>query len=214
MQKKGKRGSGRPSDKQNTNEEILWTALKCFARRGYGGVTLNALAKEAGVADSLLHYHFGNKEELWKKALGFVGKKIQQELDDLSPLINGLDGIEQLKVFNRKIVFISAKYPEFQQIVVQEVFSKSARSKWLIEELLVPIYAHHEKLRRAEQKKGSIKNIPPANLVSFMFGAITTFFARSYQMEAQFGVKSFDEKEVEQHANIINDLIFNGLLHK
>ncbi len=213
--KKNKRSPGRPSDKQGTNiEELLWVAIRAFAKKGFGGVSLNSLAKEAGVADSLLHYHFGNKKELWKRALEFVGKKIQMELDNTAPLIADLDGLQQMKVFNRQIVYISARYPEFQQIVVQEVFSKSERSKWLIEELLTPIYSHHERLRTQEQEKGTIKSIPSANLVSFMFGAITTFFARSYQMEAQFGIDPFDKDEVEQHAQIMNDLIFNGLLNR
>ena len=210
---KQKRTPGRPSEKQSTNlDEILTIATRCFAKNGYGGVSLSLIAKESGVADSLLHYHFGNKEEIWKKGLIYIGGKIQEELDRLAPLIKNLDGIEQLKIFNRKIVYVSASFPEFQQIVVQEVFSKSDRSKWLIEDLLTPIYAYHEQIRQQEQEKGTIKNIPPANLVSFMFGAITTFFARSYQMETQFGVNSFDEKEVEQHADIINDLILNGLM--
>lgn len=214
-EKKNKRSRGRPSKKQGTNiEELLWVSIRAFAKKGFGGVSLNSLANEAGVADSLLHYHFKNKKELWKKALEFVGKKIQEELDNTVPLIADLDGLQQMKVFNRQIVYISARYPEFQQIVVQEVFSKSERSKWLIEELLTPIYSHHERLRTQEQEKGTIKSIPSANLVSFMFGAITTFFARSYQMEAQFGIDSFDKEQVEQHAQIMNDLIFNGLINR
>lgn len=213
--KKNKRSPGRPSEKQGTNnEQLLRVAIRAFAKKGFGGVSLNSLAKEAGVADSLLHYHFGNKEALWKKSLAFVGGKIQEELDNTAPLIADLDGLQQLKVFNRQIVYISARYPEFQQIVVQEVFSKSERSKWLVEELLIPIYSHHERLRRQEQEKGTIKSIPPANLVSFMFGAITMFFARSYQMETQFGVDSFDKDQVEQHAKLMNDLIFEGLVNR
>lgn len=212
---KPKRTPGRPTEKQSANlDDILRVAMKCFAKNGYGGVSLSSLAKEAGVADSLLHYHFKTKENIWKRALQLVGGEIHKELKNLVPLIKDLDGVQQLKILNRQIVYISARNPEFQQIVVQEVFSKSERSKWLVEELLVPIYSFHEALRREEQAKGTIKNVPPANLVSFMFGAITTFFARTYQMETQFGVNSYDEAEVEQHADIINDLIFNGLLVK
>lgn len=211
--KNPKRGPGRPTEKQSANlDEILRVAMKCFAKNGYGGVSLSSLAKEAGVADSLLHYHFKSKENIWKRALKLVGGEIYKELKNLVPLIKELDGIQRLKILNRQIVYISARNPEFQQIIVQEVFSKTERSKWLVEELLIPIYSFHESVRREEQEKGTIKNIPPANLVSFMFGAITTFFARTYQMETQFGVDSYDEKEVEQHADLINDLIFNGLL--
>ena len=63
---KNKKPSGRRPERDSVNpDEFLRIALKRFARQGYGGLTLNGLAKETGVTDSLLHYHFGGKEELW-----------------------------------------------------------------------------------------------------------------------------------------------------
>lgn len=208
-----KRKRGRPSEQKAVDQDlILRTALKSFARNGYGGVSLNSLAREVGVADSNLHYHFGSKEDLWKKALSLVGGEIIRELDDLARLAKDLDGIEQMKLIHKKIVYISAQYPEFQQIVVQEVFSKSDRSKWLIQELLGPIYTYSDSLRKQEQAAGRIKDIPSANMISFIIGSITTLFSRSYLMEAQYGIDPFDKAEVERHADIINDLLFNGML--
>jgi len=50
MEKKVKRKAGRPRDSKSLNkDDILRTALRCFAKQGYGGVTINALAKETGV---------------------------------------------------------------------------------------------------------------------------------------------------------------------
>jgi len=212
-EKPNKRKPGRPSEKQGVNlDGILRTALKSFAKNGFRGVSLNSLAKEVGVADSNLHYHFGSKEELWKSALNLVGGEIIKELDNLSRLIKDLDGIQQMKLFNKQIVYVSARYPEFQQIVVQEVFSKSDRSKWLIENLLGRIYHYMDTVRIEEQKKGRIKEIPSPNMTSFVIGSITTLFSRSYQMETLYNLNPFDEKEVERHADIINDLLFNGML--
>lgn len=212
-EKPNKRKPGRPSEKQGVNlDGILRTALKSFAKNGFRGVSLNSLAKEVGVADSNLHYHFGSKEELWKSALNLVGGEIIKELDNLSRLIKDLDGIQQMKLFNKQIVYVSARYPEFQQIVVQEVFSKSERSKWLIENLLGKIYHYMDTVRVEEQKKGRIKEIPSPNMTSFVIGSITTLFSRSYQMETLYNLNPFDEKEVERHADIINDLLFNGML--
>lgn len=212
-EKPNKRKPGRPSEKQGVNlDGILRTALKSFAKNGFRGVSLNSLAKEVGVADSNLHYHFGSKEELWKSALNLVGGEIIKELDNLSRLIKDLDGIQQMKLFNKQIVYVSARYPEFQQIVVQEVFSKSDRSKWLIENLLGKIYHYMDTVRVEEQKKGRIKEIPSPNMTSFVIGSITTLFSRSYQMETLYNLNPFDEKEVERHADIINDLLFNGML--
>lgn len=211
--KQSRRKAGRPKDSKSLNtNDILRTALKCFARQGYGGVTINAIAKETGVADSLLHYHFGNKEELWKKATSLVGKEIYRELDNLFSVIGDMDGLEKLRLFNKKIVHISAKNPEFQQVVVQEVFSNNPRSAWLIEELLRPIFSIMEGVIVEEKKKGRIKDVPPANLSSFIIGSITTLFSRSFQMKKMYGVDAFDEEQVNRHVEAINDLIFNGLL--
>ena len=210
---KQKRKAGRPKEKQAVNlNDILRFALKSFAKNGYGGVSLNSLAGEVGVADSNLHYHFKNKDNLWKSALKLVGGEIIKDLDNLARLIKDLDGIQQMKLFHKQIVYISARYPEFQQIVVQEMFSKSDRSKWLIEELLIPIYGYMDSIRKNEQAAGRIKDIPSANLTSFIIGSITTLFSRSFQMETQYGVDAFDEKEVERHADLINELLFHGMI--
>jgi len=211
--KRTKRSPGRPIEKLGTNtEDLLRIALKCFAKEGYGGMSLNALAKETEVAPSLLSYHFKNKESLWKSALSLVGSEIYKELDDMFEIIEDLAGLEQLRLYCKKIVFISAKNPEFQQIVVQEVFSQSERSEWLIEELLRPIFGFMGQILEEERNKGTIKNIPNANLTSFIIGSITTLFSRSFQMQKLYGIDSFDEQEVEQHATFIIDLLFDGLL--
>ncbi len=215
MEKKVKRKAGRPRDSKSLNtNNILRTALRCFAKQGYGGVTINALAKETDVADSLLHYHFGNKEQLWKKATSLVGKEIHQELVDLFAMIDDLDGLEKLRLYNKKIIHISAKYPEFQQVVIQEVFSDNPRSAWLIDELMQPIFGFMEAILQEEIQKGRIKDIPPANLSSFIIGSITTLFTRSFQMRKMHGIDPFDSEQVDQHVELMNDLLFTGLFKK
>lgn len=217
MEKK-KRKVGRPSEKKAINrEKLLRLALKNFAERGFGGVTLKHIAQQSEIAVSLLNYHFGTAEDtakvdIWKKAMRLVGTEIQEELEDLFKVIEGLDGLEKLRLFNRKIVINSAKNPEFQQVIVQEMFTKSERSSWLTNELLKPIYKNMEETIAEEKTKGRIRNIPQANITSFIIGSITMFFSRSYQMEQAYGIDVFSEEAVEAHADAINELIFNGLL--
>ena len=213
--KKEQRKAGRPKKNKDLNtNNILRIALKNFAKKGYGGVTISKIAKETGVADSLLHYHFKSKDGLWKKSMQLIGKEIHRELNDLFNLIDDLDGLEKLRLYNKKIVHVSAKYPEFQQVVVQEVFSDNPRSAWLIDELLQPIFAPMQTIIEAETAKGRIKDIPPANLTSFVIGSITTLFTRSFQMKKMHGIDSLDEKQIDLHVTLINDLIFNGLVKR
>jgi AcrR family transcriptional regulator len=45
-------------------QRIMDAALACFSRAGYHGTSLKEIAAEAGVAKSLVHYHFESKEHL------------------------------------------------------------------------------------------------------------------------------------------------------
>lgn len=45
-------------------DAILETAIKLFGAKGYQSVSIGEIAKTAGVSKGLIHYHFGNKEDL------------------------------------------------------------------------------------------------------------------------------------------------------
>lgn len=50
-------------------EHLLATAERMIAERGTAGLTVRAIAREAGVADGVLYNHFADKEELLAHAL-------------------------------------------------------------------------------------------------------------------------------------------------
>lgn len=66
-----KKGVGRPRDgnPEETRREILRAAGEAFAARGFVGATTRAVASRAGVNVATLHYHFGNKERLYRAVL-------------------------------------------------------------------------------------------------------------------------------------------------
>lgn len=55
--------------KQEKRDSILDAAEALFARHGYDGVTLRAIAKQAGVDVALANYHFGPKRDLFDAVL-------------------------------------------------------------------------------------------------------------------------------------------------
>jgi TetR/AcrR family transcriptional regulator len=54
-----------PRDGEQTRLAILAAAERVFAERGFDGASLRDLADAAGVTRSLIHHHFGSKEDLW-----------------------------------------------------------------------------------------------------------------------------------------------------
>lgn len=54
---------------QGSKEAILSAALECFARFGFEGTSMSAVARTAGVTQLLMHYYFESKDELWRAAM-------------------------------------------------------------------------------------------------------------------------------------------------
>lgn len=52
-----------------TLDRAVDIALTHFARQGYAATKLDTIAREAGMSKRMLHYHFGDKRELYRQAL-------------------------------------------------------------------------------------------------------------------------------------------------
>ena len=64
-----------PTTERATDEHILDATLTVLAREGIAGVSMRAVAREAGVAVGLANYHFDSKTELISAALRRIGDK-------------------------------------------------------------------------------------------------------------------------------------------
>lgn len=58
----------RTNNPELTQAKILESAHALFIERGYDGTSMSAIAKRAGVTQSIIHHYFGSKAELWQAA--------------------------------------------------------------------------------------------------------------------------------------------------
>ncbi|MEP6598363.1 MAG: TetR family transcriptional regulator [Actinomycetota bacterium] len=61
--------AGRRPGPSSTAEQILVSARRLFAERGYQATTVRAIAAAAGVNPALVHHFFGTKEQVFVAAL-------------------------------------------------------------------------------------------------------------------------------------------------
>ncbi len=54
---------------KTTLDRAITVALSHFAQEGYTATKLDAIAKEVGMSKRMLHYHFGDKKELYRRCL-------------------------------------------------------------------------------------------------------------------------------------------------
>ena len=73
-----KKSSQKPTSKTispDSREALIGAALTVFAQKGYEGATVKDLADAAGVNVSLVSYHFGGKENLYRACVSTFGEE-------------------------------------------------------------------------------------------------------------------------------------------
>lgn len=69
--------------KTNLREQLVATAAAMIAEQGTAGLTVRAIAKQAGVADGVLYNHFSDKEELLAQSLVTHVRNVEATLGEL-----------------------------------------------------------------------------------------------------------------------------------
>lgn len=202
---------GRPSlEIQLDVNKILDCAIQAFAEKGFDGASLSDIAKRAGVRNtSVLNYHFGSKEGLWKQAITRLGSQLADRVQQIGGVLQDVTGTQLLKAYMRQFVYFTAENPDFHRVVALEMCARSERTEWLVHTLLDPLHQLYENMfLNREFKDSHLGQIPAANLASMMIGAVTTFFFHATQMEIQYGVDPFSAEEIEKHVDGLNQLFF------
>lgn len=71
--------------------EILAAAERLFCRNGYQGVSMNEVAREAGVSKANVFHHFGSKEELYLEVIRNVRSALTSEIMAIAQAPGGVE---------------------------------------------------------------------------------------------------------------------------
>lgn len=201
-----------PQRRAATRDAILQTAIDCFARSGYEGTSMSAVARSAGVAQPLMHYYFASKDDLWREAIGkaFGEMLVQQELNHE---LRELDPVSALQVLIRRHISFLARHPNVAPVLASESQFATDRVRWLTDTYIAPLEQHFAKLIKLGQEAGRIRDDLPTPFVArFIVGSASSFFMTGALMEGMYGIDNTDPDAVETHARVTIDLTLGGLL--
>lgn len=105
-------------DAQKTQQQILDAAEQEFARHGFKGARMSAIASGAQVTTATLHYYFENKEGLYKAVLQRPVNEVQAMLGQLN--LDALPPEDALKQIIRCAITYEASNPHRQMLWFQE----------------------------------------------------------------------------------------------
>lgn len=83
-------GSGRKRVRRSveaSRQTILEAAERALIAEGTHGVKVQTIARELGLTDAAIHYHFGNREGLLEALLRFSGRRF---VEDLTTAMEGM----------------------------------------------------------------------------------------------------------------------------
>lgn len=114
------RQPGRPGgDGPDLRERLLDAALAVFARDGIGGASLRQIAAEAAVTPALLHYYFGDRQQLIDAV---VAERILPVLTELRDAVLGPgDPAALVGGFVREMAALVERHPWWPPLWVREV---------------------------------------------------------------------------------------------
>ncbi|MCP4753935.1 MAG: TetR/AcrR family transcriptional regulator [Proteobacteria bacterium] len=105
--------------------KILSAARNLFAEYGYHGVTTRMIAKKVDIDISTLHYHWGDKEDLYQSVLTDVNDEIAQKLSEIEKMVRGKSLTTRLEVAIEVMCDYLFANPEAAKLIVLGYFSKT-----------------------------------------------------------------------------------------
>lgn len=106
---------GRRRRSERTRKQILKGAQGVFMEHGYAGSSMKAIAGASGVTQSLLHHHFGGKQELWSavQEAGF-----REVLGAMRPLVSKAVGSPDFPLILFQSYFDTLReHPEYVRLL-------------------------------------------------------------------------------------------------
>jgi len=97
-------------------ETMLEACSRLVASKGYAEVSMKDIADEAGVYQSLLHYYFKNKENLFIELFRFLNQKYINIMSDVASLSVGTE--EKFSIAFAEFQKFAAKEPKWMLMVL------------------------------------------------------------------------------------------------
>lgn len=167
-----KRTPGRPSgDSPDLRAHLLDAAIACFTRNGIAGTSLRAIAAEGGVTPALLHYYFGDKQQLVE---ALVSERLLPILGEMREVVEGTEDDVAMLVasFVRKMSEMVERHPWWPALWVREVLCEGGVLRGLVIGRVGPQIPQllAQRFTRAQQQGRLNPDLDPRLLVVSLVG--------------------------------------------
>lgn len=208
------RRPGRPvnSAPDAQREQLLHVASAHFARGGFEGASLRAIAQEAGLAHGLIRHYFGTKDALWEAVADFLFGRMYAALAVAVAEVDLNDAMARIEAQIRATVRTSASIPHLAGFVMQAGITGGPRYDWLVERYLRPVYAFSLEPFHQLNRENRAVAIDPHFAFAMTTNAAIGPFAQAANSRALAGMDISAPDTADAYADALISIIKHGVL--
>lgn len=204
---------GRPAAHRSEDRRalLLDAALELFARQGIAATSLNAIARQARATPALVHYYFGNREQLVE---ALVAERIVPVVDELSAELaeQGDDPLQAIYGLARRLLAALEQRPWLPPLWVREVLCDGGLLREYLLQHIAPQMAQRvQKLARAAQDAGQLNAALDPRLVIVSLIGLTLLPLAAAPIWQQ--LPGYQAISVERMGGHMLQLLAHGLEH-
>jgi TetR/AcrR family transcriptional regulator len=196
-----------------TKVSILEAAIAEFARHGFEGASIRAIADRLGLQHPLITYHYRSKDILWRAAAEHAFAQIRAGWDSAIPDNSDLPPLARLREEYATLFRYTVAFPEFHRFMRQESLSNNPRLKWVAETVLVPLLGRLVPQIVAAQKQGLLPAVDPILFHYMMVSLTATLSGFGPEMQVTSGRSSEDKDVIEAYWHLVDETVFGDRVH-
>jgi AcrR family transcriptional regulator len=203
-----------PPEPGSPRARILEEARRLFADHGLERTSIREITTAANVNAAMVHYYFGNKDELYRRVLGLgIIALIQAVLQQFPQNVEPIDIVTELPI---RVMRILRTDPTWGKLVRQEIGMGAPHLEHVIHTLSKsgPLGARteFEALYHSAVMSGDVRDLPPSIVLHYLLilGYSAVFFETFFHILE--GVDPNQDTVFEERIRTFREIIRYGLL--
>lgn len=199
---------------EDVRATILEAARKCFATHGFQGANLKDIAHEAGVANSLINYHFTDKEGLFKACMEPFARGRMEAIQRIVGEARSKDEIRvRIQLFAEEIMAGFVNDPYGFEIVDREVRAGNPIILKIFENTMLLAFKGVVGMFQDAKKNNLLReDFDPLIAATCLFTSCCDAVRKDVLAKKFFGVSFHDPVWRKKFADHIVNLFTNGVL--
>ncbi len=186
---------------------ILSAAEKVFARAGFGGATMAAIAEASGLPKANLHYYFGSKEVLYREVLARI---LNDWLVPTHGITTDADPKTALTQYIRDKMELSAQRPDGSKVFANELLHGAPVVKGLLAKELRTLLLEKAAVVQAWVDAKRMAKVDGMHLFFTIWAATQTYADFDVQICAVLEQDALTPQDFERATEHVVSLILRG----